>query len=118
MPISLETFITVTAHFLKFDGTPAVGQVKFTPSSVIIGTSANEIVYPVDFVATLDVNGRISIALPATDDPDLTPQFTYGVTETIQGVLSSPRTYNLRLPYNTAGGTVDLADVAALGLVS
>jgi hypothetical protein len=58
----------------------------------------------------LDASGEISISLPATDDPDWSPQdWMYTVTENLDGGLT--RSYELSLPYDTPGGSLDLADV-------
>jgi hypothetical protein len=56
----------------------------------------------VPIVATLDSNGAFSIALPATDDPDISPSgFTYKVEERFGGKLM--RSYDIMIPYDTVG---------------
>ena len=109
MPITGLSLITVTAKYLTLAGTPATGTVAFTASTTIVNTAANEIVVPHTFTATLDGAGEISVELPATDDPDLSPTgWTYEVTE---NVGPRPRAYSIEVPYNTPGATLDLADV-------
>ena len=84
----------------------------FTPSGVITGQQANEIVYPVEFVAQIQTDGTISVVLPATNDPDLVPAFQYSVTESIINSSASSRKYNITLPYNAVGGTIDISDIS------
>jgi hypothetical protein len=111
MPITGLTLITVTAKYLKLDGTAASGKVTFQASTVLKNTSANEIIYPVDFTVTLNGSGVLSVVLPSTDDPDIDPQgWFYTVTEDITGSDVS-LTYTISLPFDLAGSTVDLADI-------
>ncbi|ARX81503.1 hypothetical protein SMD44_00901 [Streptomyces alboflavus] len=59
--------------------------------------------------AVLDATGAFTVALLATDDPDVTPvDWTYRVDEVLTG--SAGRTFPLALPL--AAPLVDLADVA------
>jgi len=112
MPFSNLDLITVTGHYLLLNGTNAAGSVTFTSSTVLTDTVANEIIEPVPFTASL-VGGAFSIQLPATDDPDLNPNVgvTYLVTENITGTTGRPP-YSIEVPWNSPGGTLDLADVA------
>lgn len=75
--------VKVTAQYKNPDGTPAQGRVKFnmnTPGRVI-NQDAALIVSPLQVVAELDAEGRIEIDLPSSNDPDVTPLFTWKVTE-------------------------------------
>lgn len=111
MPITGLQLITVTGTYLKLDGTPANGKVTFTPKTVLINTDADEIVYPVPFTVNLDGTGSFSVVLPATNDPDLTPiGWTYTVVEDING-SSQSRTFDIQIPYDTPGFTIDMADI-------
>ena len=108
MPITDLALITVTGKYLNLDGSPASGSVSFATTTTIINQTANEIVVPQTFTANLNGLGELSLTLPATDDPDLEPTgWTYTVTENI-GLR--PRTYDIEVPHNTPGGTLDLAD--------
>lgn len=108
--------ITLTGKFLKLDGSVGVGTVTFQSVVTLVNTAANEIVVPATIVATLGVDGTFSVQLPATNDPDLDPVgWTYKVSEDVSG---NKRTYNVSLPYDAPGSTLDLADlvpVAASG---
>ena len=59
----------------------------------------------------LDKNGAISIVLAANNDPSTTPSgTTYRVQEDLTGQTTIA--YNVIVPYNAAGGTVNLATLA------
>lgn len=65
--------VPVTAQYLDYDGTPKIGTVTFTPSVVLIDSANKQMFMPKAYVAILDIDGKISIDLPASDDPDLIP---------------------------------------------
>lgn len=118
MPFDNLDLITVTGTYktMTAGGTLATGQVVFTPTTVLVDSIGDEIIYPAPFTAVL-VAGSFSIQLPATNDPQLQPQgWTYRVQELINGTTAS-RDYLIQLSYATPGGAIDLADlvpVAAL----
>jgi len=116
MPFTDLDTVTITGTWLTFKNVPATGNVTFTTSpalQALVDSSANQIVIPVKLGATLDGSGHISVVVPATDDPDLTPSgFTYVVTETITDATGGPRVYEITVPLASAGGTLDLADVS------
>ena len=99
--------VTVTGTFVDFEGTPIVGQVRFVLSSLLRNPTGDQIVVPSTVTKTLDSNGSFTIDLPATDDTDVIPNFTYTVQET----FTKGRTYTLSLPVATVG-SLDLADVS------
>lgn len=117
MTFSNLNLITVTGKFLLLSGSAASGTVSFTPNAVLTDTVANEIVEPTPFTATLNGTGQISIVLPATNDPDLTPiGWTYKVQENIVGSIIN-RSYSITVPFNAAGATIDLADITPVATV-
>lgn len=110
LPSSLTT-ITVTGTFLKGDGTPEDGYLEFSNGVALVSTGDNVIVSPSSFRARLTDAGQISVALPATNDPDWMPTgWTWQVTQQLDG--GGTRTYSITLPHDAVGGTVDLADLA------
>lgn len=109
MPLVNLNTLTVTGTYVDLDGQPVAGTVTFMPSAVLQDPAANQIILPKLITVTLDVNGSFTVQLPATDDPDITPSFTYTVTEQVPG----GRTYTFALPINTPGGVLDLADISA-----
>lgn len=100
--------VRVTGHYKNPTGTPVKGQVKFnmnTPGRVI-NEGATLIVPPLQVVAELDAEGRIAVDLPASNDPDIAPLFTWRVTE-----FFTPGnrlyTYEIEIPYDVT--EIDLA---------
>lgn len=114
------TTIVVTGTYRAFDGTPAWGNVTFdSPNGLgsLLDPAGTQIVVPRQLVAKLDDAGHISISLPATDDPDLTPQgWTFIVSENVvdaDGVR--PNRYQIEVPFDTPGGTFDLSAAPHVG---
>lgn len=100
--------VTVSGTYVDLQGTAIAGQVKFTPRSVLIDSAFDQIIIPNTITVTLDANGSFSVALPATDDPDITPTgFTYRVEESFSG----GRQYDISIPRLSAGSAINLADV-------
>jgi hypothetical protein len=109
LPSDFDT-VTVTGRYIDLAGNALVGTVTFTSSTTVVDASVPVTIVPVPLVATLDPNGAFSIALPATDDPDISPNgYTYKVEERFGGKLL--RTYSIQVPYDTVG-SIDLATIA------
>lgn len=107
MPIPQITLITVTGTYLKSDGSPCKGVVKFTPSLDVATPGA--LLPTVAVAERLDAFGAFTVSLAATDDPDWSaPGWHYIVDEIITG--RNTRTYNIIAPVN--GGPIDLSTVA------
>lgn len=108
LPVNLTT-ITVTGTYLDIAGDPIAGQVKFTPRAVLRNITSDVIIINSTITVTLDVNGSFSQVLVATDDVDAVPvDFTYRVEEAFVG----GRTFDMLLPSDTPGATIDIADVS------
>ncbi|MER7700646.1 phage tail protein [Streptomyces sp. NPDC096095] len=109
LPENIPT-VTVTARYMTPDGRPMSGTVEFRPPALL--THAQEDLFlggPTR--AALDAEGRISVVLPATDDPGWNPAvWTYTVTEKLAGLARAGRTYQIAL--TTGQSAVDLADIA------
>lgn len=102
------TLVTVTGEYVDFEGTPIVGQIKFTLSDMLRNSIGNQMIAPSTITTTLDSNGQFSVQLPATNDPDVIPtDFDYTVEES----FPSGRTYTISVPYDTVG-SLDLADIS------
>ncbi|MFE0762630.1 right-handed parallel beta-helix repeat-containing protein [Streptomyces smyrnaeus] len=108
LPESIPT-VTVTARYLRPNGTPLKGRVIFrAPALLTFGGADVMLAGPVE--APLDASGAIAVVLPATDAPGMDPiNWSYTVTEALEGVASN-RSYQLLLPLDDP--EVDLADVA------
>lgn len=102
------TSINVHGEILEADLTPAVGTVTFRIIHELRDTVDNIVLTPTDFVATLDVNGEFTIALPTTDNPDITPlNWSYQVYVSVQTWRSK---YYVQLPV-ALGPTAEFADL-------
>lgn len=107
MPSGIAT-VTLTGRYIRPDGTPLSGTVRFAaPDYVRLPGADTTSVGSV--TVTLDSTGSFSVVLIATDNADARPtNFTYTVTEVLADV--STRTYYIAIPQ--ASGTIDLADIA------
>lgn len=108
LPIDVNT-VTVTGTYLTDDGIPADGSLIFTPSVATLRDPAYDTIIKLRQTRIdLDATGSFSIALIATDDPDLIPVgWHYDVTERIDG--HPQRVWVLQLPHALV--TIDIADV-------
>lgn len=101
------TTVNVTGSYVDYEGNPIEGQIRFTLNEVLRNGTDDQMVAPSSVVVALS-SGAFSVALPATNDPDIVPNpFTYTVEESFPG----GRTYTISLPYDGAG-TLDLADIS------
>lgn len=114
MPIGDLDLITVTGTLKGSDNTVAVGTVTFEiPDDVwfVQDPGSNLTVIPKRQSVALDATGFFSIAVPATDDPDVTPTgWFYWVTFDVFESSGGRRTFPLEVPL-AAGPTVDFADL-------
>jgi hypothetical protein len=109
LPASL-TVVTLRGTYLAYEGSPGVGTITVYSDEHLVSTVDNTIVGPVNYEVELDANGYFELAVPATNDPQWGPvNFTYTVKETL---TTGVRTYRIAVPYDTAGGILDLADVS------
>lgn len=110
-PASLK-LITLTGDFRDGadDGNPREGVVTITLPTPIRSEGDNVIIPP--FELSIDmVDGTFSVELPATTDPEWLPNTA---TYVIQAVFPDgwrKLWWSFALPYDTAGDTLDLADV-------
>jgi hypothetical protein len=102
--------VRVAGSYVDAQGAPAAGSVTFTINAVLVDRALDQIILNSPVTVNL-VNGAFAIDLPATNDPDLIPNIDvwYTVTERV-GAASRP-SFRLVLPYTTAVGGINLADV-------
>jgi hypothetical protein len=112
---------TLTGTYLDPEGNPLAGTITFSPPSALTLKGAS-MFSMLPATATLDVNGRFSVQLIATDNANMSPSgWTYQVTETIsaagaQTAVTGPtvtapmRQYYIFLPYSAT--PVDLSSLA------
>lgn len=110
MPLTPNlTTITVEGEYVDVTGAAISGQVRFTPRATLKDSAADQVIINRAITVTLDSNGSFSVVLPATDDTSVIPtNFTYFVEE----LFSGGATYDITIPSGTAGGVLNLADIA------
>lgn len=98
--------VTVTGRYAKLLGDlPPHATVVFSTSQVVV--QGDTIVFPGYIAVPLDAEGQLSLPLPTTDDPSLSPAgWTYQVTEAWPG----GRSFSIAVPHDSPG--IDLATVA------
>jgi hypothetical protein len=108
LPTEYDT-VLVYREYVYHDGSYPTGEVDFTPNvKRQRATVSGRTVLPKKFTATLDANGRIEIALPATDDPDISnPGWTYTVNERFTG----GQNYQIDVPISAKVTGLDLGTV-------
>lgn len=104
------TTVELRGKYKNFAGAAQSGRLVITPTATRAVDQDNlTIIVGSAFTVNLDVNGQVAVALPATDDPDITPiDFTYEVKEDFE----NGETYNIEVPISAAGTGIELAVVA------
>lgn len=89
----------VTGSYVGFDGEPARGEVHFYPTvSQLMTESGVSVLRSTEPLVGELVDGELSISVPATDDPDLTPAgWGYRVVEKFENRVNSP-VYSILAP--------------------
>jgi hypothetical protein len=101
------TTVTITGSYVDFEGTPIEGQIRFSIGEVLRNGTDDQMVAPSSVVVPLS-SGSFSVAIPATNDPDVVPNpFEYTVEES----FANGRTYEISIPYTTSG-SLDLVDIS------
>jgi hypothetical protein len=81
-----------------------IGSVIFTPQTPSGITDDHKTLLPSPIEAFVDSNGMIDVTMPASNDPDWSPNyFVYQVKEN----LPRGRTFYIEVPYNTPNPLVD-----------
>lgn len=108
LPANLTT-IEVTGEFLDTEGNPLSGTLSFAPPSELVDINT-AIMYSTPVTVTLDVTGKFTATLIATDNPTLVPAgWGYTVTENVR----TQRTYVIYVP-STLGASVDLSTLVPM----
>jgi hypothetical protein len=107
LPGNLTT-VTVTARYVDTLGAPYAGaQVVFSPQATLTDRGEDVFVSATPVKATLDAAGELSVALAATNDPDVEP---VGWVWTVREAWEGGREWSFALP-ESLGPTVDLTDL-------
>lgn len=107
--MSTPQVIVITAKYKKLDETPESGTIVFQMLGSLKSSADNEEITPGKFTGTLTSEGVLSLPVYATDDPDWSPvDRTYKV---IVNLSAYRDTFDLHVPYDSPGATLDMADV-------
>lgn len=107
LPGNLTT-VTVTGKYLDASGAPVRGSVTFTLDTMLLDAGASTVIIETDYTVALDAQGAFSVALPATNDPDVSPTgWTWTLTPNFDG--ADPLTFSL--PTNL-GPVIDITVLA------
>lgn len=102
--------VTVRGSFYGVDGRPIAGKVSFTlTASRLFDMTTPRTIIGRPVVVTL-VEGAFSVALPATDDPDILPEGAKSYT--VQEHFDGGATYSILVPLADAADGIDLTTTA------
>lgn len=112
MAVPTQIVVTATYPAVEKDGSVVAetGTVTFAWGDWLQSPSLNSTLSPFVVEESLDANGQIAVQLPSSNDPAWTPtNRTYLVKERLS---TGVRTRRIVVPYDAAGATIDLADIA------
>lgn len=105
-PYTWPTVQVFGDYFRRSDGSPATGCVLFSAPQIV--RVDDNVVMPDAIEAQLDAAGHVEVALPASDDPAISPAgWAWAVRELIDG---EERNYFIQVPSGT--GPINLATVS------
>jgi hypothetical protein len=114
LPTDFDT-VAVHGSYDNIDGTPASGTITFTATTRLRSAATQTAILPGSITVALDANGEVNVALPVTDDPDITPPgWVWRVDEKF-GPVEAPtfrRSYDMLAP---AGTPIDLTAAQPAG---
>lgn len=103
----------VIGQYMDLAGSYVTGNVEFTIEPVLSDGAAGVVIVPTPRIAPLDEEGKFSIFLLVTDDPDVNPTgFRYRVTEKLTG-LTGRQPFYLDVPGNSAV-PIDLSKIVTI----
>jgi hypothetical protein len=101
--------VTVHGRYTYLNGTPVAGEISFGGKIFATAATSHTTIVPAPISVRLDPDGQFTIDLPATDDPDITPNgWTYTVTERFPG----GRQYDIEVPVSAKNTGIDLSILA------
>lgn len=113
------TTVEIRGRYIDPAGDPLAGHVKFTARpKVVYDQAAREFIVGQSRTVTLDGTGAFTVALQATDDPDLQPsEWTYEVREWVGSAwLRAP--FDIDVPVVSSADGIELGDVAPVAAAS
>lgn len=107
------TTVEIRGRYIDPVGDPLAGHVKFTARpKVVYDQAAREFIVGQSRTVALDGTGAFTVALQATDDPDLQPsEWTYEVREWV-GSAWLRAAFDIDVPVAAADDGIELGDVA------
>lgn len=104
--MSRPTLITVQGTYLKLDGTPDSGTVTFRSPVFDLAADDASIMSPGPLKADLDNTGSFSLQVPASNDPDWSPE---GWTYTVHvKVTSGAYMFKVMVPFDAPDATLNM----------
>jgi lysophospholipase L1-like esterase len=116
LPITMVTVYALDAAALGVTEAVLAGHVTFTPSvKTLVNSTGGEstIMLAAAYAATLDDRGGFSLDLPATDDPAVASA-GWHYTMVLHATGHAPRRWTVQVPYDSAGGTLDVTTAMAV----
>lgn len=110
LPVTFNT-VEVRGYYVDLQGFPVIGRVDFTPSVTTLVVGGEKTIVVGKTLTISLTNGRLSIRLPATDDPQVNEgygDFFYQVDEIFSGLEG--RSFRLRVPVAREAGGIDLSE--------
>lgn len=99
MAFDFLSLVVVHGQAVTLNGRAARGKVTFASSAQLTDTTTGQAIFPVPQVVSFNNSGSFSIALPATNDPDISPVgWVYQVTVAVTG--APKRSFQLAVPYD------------------
>lgn len=108
LPVEYDQ-VTVYGRYTYLSGEPVVGDLAFSGKIFATAAASHTTIVPSPITVRLDPDGQFSVQLPATDDPDVSPNdWTYTVTERFPG----GRQFEIEVPIAAKNTGIDLSILA------
>lgn len=106
-----EARIVTGTRMAPDQSTPAVGSIRFVPSTTVYDSSGAVVLVPTPLLVTLDGGGAFSIPLVCTDDPSTNPN---GWTWIVSELFAGGREYRIQVPTSAVSPVDDTSLVPAV----
>lgn len=111
MPFARDwNLVPLTGQYIGSDGEAISGSITFTVNpNRLVDAAALQTIIRKPLMISLNAQGTFNVKLPATDDPDITPEdFTYHVKENFDGGAE----YDIELSLLYLEGGVDISQLS------
>jgi tail-like repeat protein len=107
--VATPTLITISGTFVKANGTPETGTLEFYSKVFVLESDGDTAVVPSVIHAPLDHLGQVSIAIPATNDPDWRPlNWQYTLVMKLSNAYTSMLVH---IPYDAPDGILPVSQL-------